>query len=258
MDPSLVSSLFSRLVERLQHEEPDLQAVLIAGSHARGEPDAFSDVDLVVLTLGDPRRDARTWFETTPDGRLIHISIAGERLAPPTPQAPATWSLGFPSADLHRWVWATPHAREILGSDPTVRAPAAPAELEDFVELALKVQRAAATGDTLLLRWGSRTLAEYATGLLREFNPERVVRTPLDAWTAAMTFPTAPGHYREDFEICSGLKPAGDEAVHRAATRLVDEMLDFLRVRCSESPDDDIRRELVNGTLHSYVAQSRR
>ena len=256
MHDPIPSALLTHLVNRLRDEEPDLQALLVSGSHARDEHDAYSDLDLVALTLGHPRQEARTWFVPTPAGPILHVSVAAERLAPLDAQAPASWSLGFPAVDVQRWLWGTAHAREVVGADPSERTPAAPGELGDFVELYVKVRRATAARHSLSLRWAARMLAEYAPGLLREFNPEQIVHTPVEALAAAFHLPHAPAHYREDFEICAGVNPATDAAIAAAAGRLVGEMLAYLQERYTgDYASGDIRRELVTGTLHLYLAQ---
>jgi predicted nucleotidyltransferase len=62
----ITPALSERLVSRLCDAEPELVGVLLAGSWAREEADIYSDVDLVALTRGAPRRDERVF--TAPGG----------------------------------------------------------------------------------------------------------------------------------------------------------------------------------------------
>jgi hypothetical protein len=123
----------------------------------------------------------------------------------------------------------------------------------------MKVRRAEATDDRLLLRWAARNLAEYAAGLLRPFNPAVNVRTPIEALRVALSFEEAPEHFRHDAELCMGLSPALEPQIAQAAKRLVAETLGFLRERLSTEAfaDDDIRAALRDGTLEAYVSSTR-
>ncbi|HLL82847.1 MAG TPA: nucleotidyltransferase domain-containing protein, partial [Longimicrobium sp.] len=123
--------VLDRVVERLRGEEPALQAVLLGGSFARGEGDAYSDIDLLGRTDGEPRVAFRTWFYATTEGRTIQVSIEVEPLAPPAPEEPASWALGFPVVEPQRYVWSTPAAVQVLGRDPSLRFPGGPPEFGD-------------------------------------------------------------------------------------------------------------------------------
>ena len=173
----------------------------------------------------------------------------------PGEEEPAGWALGFPTVDVHQYLRATPHARAVLGADPSLHTPAGGADLEDFVEFYLKVLRADAIGNTIALRWAARLLAEYAAGVLREFNPPTTVRTPVEAIRAAMTLPDVPEHYQRDFETCAALRPAVNEEVIAAARRLAAEVLAFLRERTDRpGHGDNVRdRHIIDG-FHAYLA----
>jgi predicted nucleotidyltransferase len=242
-------------VERLRREEPTLQAVLLGGSFARGEGDEYSDIDLLGRTAGEPRVEYRTWFYPTSAGRVVQLSIEMEPLALPTPEEPAPWALGFPVLEPQRYVWSTPAAVAVLGPDPSLHFPGGPPELGDFVELHMKARRAVERQDHRQLRWAARLLAEYAPPLLRPFNDDVVVSTPLEAYTAALSLANAPEHYREDFETCAGLAPATDAEIAAAAARLAREMVAYLRECAPETghEPDSLDGALRNGALQRYM-----
>ena len=244
-----------QIIERLKSEEPNLQAVLLNGSFARDEADAHSDFDVVAVTQGKSRIGDRTWFESTPDGRLLHVSIGTEALEPPDRSEAASWALGFPARDVQQYLWATSQARAVLGADPSLRLPAGEPQLEDFVECFMKLQRARKTDDRLLLRWAARHLAEYGPGLLRSYNPERVVRTPVEAISTTLELPSTPAHFHDDFKMCFGLVPGSDSEIAAAATRLTRELLDFLAERLGDEqyPSGDVRIYLKDGTILRYL-----
>jgi len=242
-------------VERLRGEEPALRAVLLGGSFARGEGDEYSDIDLLGRTAGQPRMDFRTWFLAASTGRVFQLSIEMEPLAPPAPREPAPWALGFPVLEPQRYVWSTPAAVRVLGDDPSLHFPGGPPELGDFVELHMKVRRGVERRDVRQLRWAARLLAEYAPPLLRPFNDEVVVRTPLEAYAAASGLANAPEHYREDFETCAGFTPATDAEIAAAAARLAREMVAYLRERAPENGHerDSLDEALRTGALERYM-----
>jgi len=254
---ALNQDLLGRIVARLRAAEPMLQAVVLCGSHARDEGALYSDIDIMAFTDGPPKRQDRTWFEMGNEGQMVHVSVGAEPLEDGEEAAaePASWALGLPVEDTMRLVWATARGRAVLGDDPSERLPAGTPELEDFVEFYMKVRRAEATNDRLLLRWAARNLAEYSAGLLRPFNSNVTVRTPIEALRVALSFEKAPAHYREDAELCMGLSPGLEPQIAQAAKRLVAETLTFLRDRLNGEAfvQDDIRTALLDGTLDAYV-----
>jgi predicted nucleotidyltransferase len=257
---SLSQDVLDRIIVRLRAAEPKLQAVVLCGSHARGEGGPFSDIDIMALTDGAPKRHERAWFEIGMEGQMLHVSVGAESLEDfeEAETQAANWALGFPVEDTMRLVWATTKGHSLLGDDPSEWLPAGMPELEDFVEFYMKVRRAEATDDRLLLRWAARNLAEYAAGLLRPFNSVVNVRTPIEALRVALSFEKAPEHFRHDAELCMGLSPTLEPQIAHAAKRLVAETLSFLRERLTAEAfaDDDIRAALQDGRLEAYVSST--
>ena len=270
MDGSLATlppELLARVLARLREEEPDAVAVLVTGSYAAGRATPQSDLDLMILTAAAPRRDVyRTWFEPRPPEPPLHVSAGVRPLAEQIelsdePAEARDWSLGFPTDEATIFLWATDAARAALpdtsgarSGPPTVRRPGGTAEVEDFLESATKVRRAAAAGDLLGARWHARDMAGYAPSLLIPINPERRVRDRRDALAAALDLPVAPPGYREAMLVCLGLAPADDQAVADAALRLACDLLAFLRQRKPDvDPVTGIAPYLADGTLERHL-----
>lgn len=253
LDSSLLRSVLANLLEL----EPAAIAVLATGSYAKGSAMADSDLDLTAITRVPAAVRYRTWFEERAPERPLHVSVAAKSVEQwlAGRAEPARWALGFPAIDVALFLWAVAEARDVLGEPPSVVHPPAPPELEDFIEAATKVKRAAGASDWLGLRWHAQRAAALAPGLLRELSPERLVRDRREAIQAAADLPVVPEHYRVDLLVSLGLTTANDEQVREAAMRLASEVLAFLRER---NPDVDgqpeIARYLTDGTLERYLA----
>jgi Nucleotidyltransferase domain len=229
--PGIDPALLHGIVERLVELEPDARAVVVTGSHAKGTAKPDSDLDVRALTAGRPRVPYRTWFEERPDGVPLHVSAGAKSVDDwlAARRRPNAWSLGFPVRHDAVYLWATDGARAALGDPPGHRHPAAPPELEDFVEALAKVRRARDDGDGLGARWHAQTAATLAPRLLLRLNPERLVHDRRDALAAALGLRVAPDGYAADLAASLGLTEASDAEVAEAALRLGRRLLAFLR-----------------------------
>lgn len=80
--------------ERLVQGVPGAVAVLLKGSHLRGNAGPFSDVDFDVLVDGTEIADPYlSWIEPDTSGRLVHVSVAllRERLGEVVADLPPDW-----------------------------------------------------------------------------------------------------------------------------------------------------------------------
>jgi uncharacterized protein len=76
-------AVLERWIERLRGEL-DVEAVWLFGSRARGDAGEASDIDLLVLTRGEPEHDReRAW--------ALVDEVARERGADPAVYVPHTW-----------------------------------------------------------------------------------------------------------------------------------------------------------------------
>jgi phosphoribosyl-AMP cyclohydrolase len=218
--------LLARWAERLRREEPRAVAVLCHGSYARGAAEAHSDLDLDVISDGEPEAGYRSAFEELPGGRLLHVTIAGYSLEGWLEQfaAPAEseeWAFFLPARQAARLLWATPAAREQLSGRVTLEVAAAP-QLQDLLESAGKARNAWARGDELGLRLAAQDLALRCPALVALMNPAQAVDTRREALQAALDLPVAPPGYRDDLLVCLGLsgRATAAQEVQDAALRL--------------------------------------
>lgn len=246
-------SRLQAVVDRLRASYPDILAILLAGSHARGDAGPYSDVDMTVV-LRRPRRIDYIAFWPEEDGRPLHVSIdlTTKRRLLESQRRPAKWSLGLPARQAVRVLWA---ADPDLAGLTELRHPAGPGELEDFLECAGKVMNARLRGDELALRTAARGLAERWPALVAPLNPPVVAESPLHAWRLALAFPNVAAHSADDLLVCLGHRPASMEEVHRHAMRLAAGTVEQLRAALAQgNPLDwlglpDLRPQLRDGTL---------
>lgn len=244
---------------RLRDMVPDAIAILVAGSHARGEAGPHSDVDIRVLRpTGETTYHAL--FERTPDDRLRHVSVEVTSLAEWTAEGdePADWALNLPTEQIEQVVWAMPEVAAQLGKAPSKRQAAGEMELEDFIEWANKARNAHAAGDSLGLRYAAQGQARLAPRLLLPLNPPDRARSARDALRVALAMPVTPPGYQADMRVCLGLVEAGqsDAEIAAASRRLALGCLALLRERAPEAvPEPDLRAALRDGILTRYLAQ---
>ena len=250
----LDEAFVERIVDRLCVLEPEATAVLLTGSYLTGTASPASDLDLMAIS-STPRVGYRTWFEGRTGAAPLHISAgattADAWLAEAT--IPARWSLGFSAINNATYLQTDDTTRAHLGSDPSLRHPAAEPELEDFVDFVLKAKHAA-LADELGLRWFAQGAAALAPGLLIPLNEARIVRDRRDALDAALALSVSPANYGADLAVCLGLTSASGSDVRAAVARLGSELLAFLREHAPDVDDQpELARYLADGTLERHL-----
>lgn len=248
-------------ITRLRREIPNVAAILLKGSHARGAAGTYSDLDLDVLVDREPYEAYLAFFEET-EGRLRHVSVAVQDLVGWMAETrdPVSWGYGFPAAETTRLLWARDdHLRAQL-DQPARMHPAEAPELEDFIEAWGKVRNALQEDDDLAMRLAGQKLARLCPGLLRGLNPAVRPSNRREAMRAALDLPIAPEGYRDDLLRCFGLtgEPASMRELHDAARRLTFGTVALLREHAASLEgilEADLFGYLVDGTLERYIRQ---
>ena len=256
------NTLIAAWADRLSRETPGTVAVLLKGSHARGDAGPYSDIDFDVLVSGDSVEEYLTRLDTSETGRLVHISAAVQDLSGwlAEESEPEPWAFGLPVREATKLLWASDEApRERLDQPYRTHLPGDP-ELEDFVESLGKVANAMRAGDDLGVRMAAQTLAQLCPSVLRPINPEVWAGSPRTALDAALALPIAPATYREAMRACLGLSDESTtvDDMSQAARRLVTGVLPLLRryaTAITPHLPPDLARYLQDGTLERYVRQ---
>lgn len=259
-DAEADGDLIARWADRLREEIPGSVAILLKGSHARGDAGPHSDIDFDVLVAGAATERYPVWFDRDTDSRLRHVSVGVQDAAGWLNDAgePEPWAYGLQVRESMRLLWAeNPDLRERLDRPWREHPPAEP-ELEDWFESLGKMRNAACRGDELGLRRAAQDLARYTPTLLRPLNPEVWATSPRSALDLVLAFPVAPAGYRDDLLACLGLAGSATvEAIRAAGERLVAGTLDLLGAHFDAIATllaDDLAGYLRDGTIVRYLA----
>ncbi len=251
-----MQQIIAKWVERLRQEHPDAVAVVLKGSHARGEAGEWSDIDFDVLISSSDTEIYRTWIEPI-GGRLVHISAAVESLdgwlADAT--APSEWSLGLPTVETTKLLWAANDELWAQLDHPVRNHPAAEPEVEDTMEALGKIRSALARGDDIGVYRNANKLATLIPTLLVPVNPHSPVSNSRAAIDAVLGLPNVPVGFADDWLTCMGyVDMRTPKTTVAAAERLFLGVLAML-------PDDadivgeDIARLLGEGVIQQYLDQ---
>jgi phosphoribosyl-AMP cyclohydrolase len=239
--------LVNRVVARARDEEPDAIGAFAFGSYAHGTAEPSSDLDVQLVTLGEPRIPYRTWFVGE---RHVSVSAKSTDRLRALRSEPASWSLGFAVENPGVWLWSTAAAVHALGDPPGFAHPPDAPELEDFVEACAKALRAQ---ESLPLRVAAHGVGATAPALVRDLSPPVRVRNRVDAVRAALALPVAPAGWTENLPVVLGLTPAGDGEVREAVERLARGVLGLLREQRVAFEQPELTRYLHDGTLERHL-----
>lgn len=212
-------------VERLRTAIPGAVAMMLKGSHVRGNAGPWSDIDFDVLVFDDEIADPYlTWIDDG-TGRLVHVSVAVESVEDWLAgfRDVASWSFGMPSQEATRLLWlGRPSLRAELDRPARIH-PGGEPELEDFIEELGKARNARLRSDELALRLAVQEIAQLCPTLLVPLNDAVHPGTRPEALEAALGLAVAPVGYRDDMLLGLGLSGAASTAddVLAAGTRLV-------------------------------------
>lgn len=259
--------LLDQFVVELRRAEPNALAIMLFGSLARGDAGPFSDIDLRVVTEGEPRVRDRVRFVERPDGGLLHLSI-GSR---PFTEIVQT------AEDLERWAWmietystaetlwekpgvAARLLAEIRAREPRPEAYAAKSgyHLETLLEYAAKVKNAVVKGDEQGVRAYAANLADVCWRLLRPLNPVLTFPGESEFWDRVSAFTVAPEGYAEDLRYCLGLldEPRPVHVLVWRALRLAEGTLGVIEAHVAALRlPDDLARPVSGGTVRRYLKQ---
>ena len=178
-------------VERLRREIPGAVAVVLKGSHVRGDAGPWSDLHFDVLVFGDEITDPYlTWIVTDGSGRLVHVSAAVERIDDWLAgfREAASWSFGFRSSEVTRLMWlGRPSLRAELDR-PSREHPGGEPELEDFIEELGKARNARLRDDEVSLRLAVQEIAQLCPAILVPLNEPAYPGTrsgPRSTWSSS-------------------------------------------------------------------------
>ncbi len=250
-------------VERLRHEIPGAIAIVLKGSHARGNAGPWSDLDFDVLVFNEEIANPYlAWIEDDGDGRLVHVSVAVETLDDWLAgfREVASWSFGFPSSEVTRLLWLGRRSLRAELDRPGRTHPGGEPEPEDFIEELGKARNSRLLDDEIALRLAVQEIAQLCPTLLAPLNESADPQTRPEALKAALDLSIAPVGYRDDMLLCLGLNGQASTAdeVLAAGTRLVMGTLALLEANADMICPDlapHWPELLTSGLLRRYLEQ---
>lgn len=246
----------AEFIGRLRTEYPDAVAVVLKGSHARGQAKPWSDIDFDVLLSTPDIEDYRTWIEPVGD-RLVHISAGVESLDAwlADGDAPSAWSLGFPTIETTKLLWAVDDEHRTLLDHPHQIHPAHEIEIEDTMEALGKMRNALSRGDVIGVYRNANKLARLIPTLLVPINPPTSVSNSRQAIDAVLALSHVPEGFADDWLTCMGyVNTRTPESTLSAATRLFMGTLRLLPPD-REIVGKDFDNLLRDGTIVAYLMQ---
>lgn len=243
-------------VDRLKTEYQDAVAIVLKGSHARGEAKPWSDIDFDILVSTPNGEGYRTWIEPVCD-RLVHISAAVESLDAWIADAavPSSWSLGFPTVETTKLLWAIDDEHRNLLDHPYQTHPPQEIEIEDTMEALGKMRNALGRGDVIGVYRNANKLATLLPTMLVQINPPKSVSNSREAIEAVLALTNVPEGFAKDWLTCMGyVDTRTPETTLDAATRLFTGTLALL------PPDPnivgaDFESLVRDGVIEAYLDQ---
>ncbi len=253
-----MQDFISGFVNRLRTEYADAVAVVLKGSHARGQASRWSDIDFDVLVSTANVEEYRTWIEPV-NGRLVHISAAVESLDAWLADAnePSSWSLGFPTIETTKLLWAIDDRHRELLDHPHQTHPPHEIEIEDTMEALGKMRNALDKGDAIGVYRNANKLATLIPTMLVPINPPATVANSRQAIEAVLALPNVPDGFADDWLTCMGyVDKRTPEATLAAATRMFTGTLRLLPPD-PEIVGKDFAHLLRDGVIEAYLNQGR-
>lgn len=244
------------VAHRLRVEYPATVAIVLKGSHARGQARPWSDIDFDVLVSTAGVEEYRTWIEPVGD-RLVHISAAVESLDAwqADAHAPSSWSLGFPTIETTKLLWAIDDEHRVMLDHPHQTHPAHEVEIEDTMEALGKMRNALSRGDAISVYRNANKLATLIPSMLVPINPPTSVSNSRAAIKAVLELPNVPEGFAADWLICMGyVDSRTPESTLAAAVQMFNGVLSMLPVD-ADVIGKDFARMLADGTLTAYLTQ---
>lgn len=251
-----MQDFIERFAGRLREKYPSAVAIVLKGSHARGNAKPWSDIDFDVLIGPEGVEEYRTWIEPVGD-RLVHISAAVESLDAWLADAnePSSWSLGFPTVETTKLLWAIDNEHRSLLDPPHQTHPAHEIEIEDTMEALGKVRNALGRGDHIAVYRNANKLATLIPTMLVPINPPASVSSSREAIDAVLALPNVPDDFAADWLYCMGyVDNRSPELTFEVANRMFGGVLAMLPVDAAVI-GEDFARMLADGTLHAYLNQ---
>ena len=213
----------------MRREFPHLVGILVHGSVARGEPEPFSDIDMVAVTGQRKKPSEFSYF----DGDIYvgvgfrSVEDLEKEFSHPEEffwargSAKATRILYDPKRTLRtimsRWKTAKP-SHQLLEKSLWD-------DYHNIIEYSGKLRNGWLKGDEFLTRYSARVIAQHVGRAIIALNDLSIISENY-YWNQILSARRRPKHIRTDYPLALGIRGTGDTSrVYRSALRLCRETL---------------------------------
>jgi predicted nucleotidyltransferase len=245
-----------RAASFVRGEYPHLAGILVHGSVARGEPEPFSDIDLVAVTWQRRKPSEFSYF----DGEIYigvgFLSVAELEKEFKDPRkffwargsAKATRILYDPKGILRRiiirWKKAKP-SYQILEKSLWDA-------YHNIIEYSGKLRNAWLRHDEYLTRYSARVVAQHVETAIIALNDLSIISENY-VWHQILKAKKRPKHLRTDYPLALGIRGTRDtQLVYRSAMRLCRETLRLVRTEFGEKARHVRFRALLEESLEKH------
>ncbi len=224
----------SRAASIVRRGYPRIEAILVHGSVARGEPGPFSDIDMLAVTNRMKKPSEFSYFDGDIYVGVGFLSVAELKKEFTDPKAffwargsaKATRILYDPKGVLRRIIlrWRkTKPSNQILEISLWD-------DYNNIIEYSGKLRNGWLKRDEHLTRYSARVIAQHVQRTVIALNDLSIISENY-LWHQILNARKGPKHLRTDYPLALGIKGTRDtQMVYRSAIRLCKETLRLIRV----------------------------
>ena len=246
----------NRAASLVRREHPRLAGVLVHGSVARGEPEPFSDIDMLAVTNQKRKPSEFSYFDGDIYVGVGFLSVAELEKEFTDPKA-FCWARGSANATrilydprgvlrrmMLRWKKTKPSSQILEKSLWD--------DYHNIIEYSGKLRNGWLKRDEYLTRYSARVIAQRVQRAITALNDLSIISENY-VWHQVLHARKRPKHLRTDYPISLGIKGIRDtQIVYRSTMRLCRETLHMIRVEFGEKAKQQRFRTLLGEPLEKH------
>jgi len=260
-----MENLLKDLLKQILRKHPDTVAVLIHGSAISGKLDNYSDIDFNIFVSGKPKMPIEdSIIDLNNKKILVNLNVENYKEALESVKNENKVEqilvnlIAFKKVRIlyDKIGFIQKFKREAEKRAKNFRERYAwllNIKYSILMDFFFKLQRAHKRKDIHNLVYAASTMASQCPRIIQFFNnlkPEQMYNSILSNYKAIYNFKNVPKHFKTDFEICMGLKPASINKIYNSGVRIAKEITEFL--------SKQNLKEIKNREFFELLEQSKR